>query len=350
MPISGIGINLITKAALPTTQVLCWVMLLTKFTMDFLPESMRLFSIFMPYAMERVMAAHSSHMRFVHYTSADAALNILRSKQVWMRKSSCMNDFMEVEHGLDCIYAAYLKSDGGARFKEALDKMFGGLRPEIEMLFDGWAPFFRTDTYFTCISEHDSAEDTFGRLSMWRAYGESTGIALVVNNAPFLAISDALAAYTSPVAYLNNDEIGTQFALIADKMNSEADFLRSVERETIKAHIFSMLRYAAICTKHPGFREEREWRVVYSPSVEKSKYLEKEVRTIRGVPQPIYKIPLKNVPGLSGIDIPSFVDRIVIGPSQYPSALREAFIDLLVDAGVKDAANRVFASDIPLRR
>ena len=45
------------------------------------------------------------------------------------------------------------------------------------------------DTYLTSISEHRNKEDTFGRLSMWRAYGETTGVALVMNNSPFLTPS-----------------------------------------------------------------------------------------------------------------------------------------------------------------
>lgn len=38
-----------------------------------------------------------------------------------------------------------------------------------------------TRTYITCLSEHLSNEDNYGRLSMWRAYGHSTGIALIIS-------------------------------------------------------------------------------------------------------------------------------------------------------------------------
>ncbi len=72
---------------------------------------------------------------------------------------------------------------------------------------------------------------------------------------------------------------------------------------------------------------------------------------IGGTPQPIYKIPLRNIPeeGLIGVDIPEFLERIIIGPTEYSSAMREAFETLLTDAGVDDPAQRVHVSDIPLR-
>ncbi len=56
--------------------------------------------IFYPHASKRRNAVMRQGTRFVHYTSAKSAMKILKTREVWMRKTSCMNDFMEVEHGL----------------------------------------------------------------------------------------------------------------------------------------------------------------------------------------------------------------------------------------------------------
>jgi hypothetical protein len=40
---------------------------------------------------------------------------------------------------------------------------------------------------------------------------------------------------------------------------------------------------------------------------------------------------------------------VIIGPTDYSIAIKEAFIDELLKAGIDDAAARVFISDIPLR-
>lgn len=318
--------------------------------MQFTPEQQRIVEIFLPYAMDRRRIALSEGTRFVHYTGADAATNILRTKCVWMRKSSCMNDYMEVEHGLNCLRTAY-RGEAGRRFKKTLDLIFEGVSTEVEKQFDGWVPHFQTDTYFTCFSEHRNTEDTFGRLSMWRAYGAETGVAFVMNSTPFLAPSDALGAYTSPIAYVRDPEIAEQFGIIADRIAANAQLVRSIGREALQNFVFNMLRFAAVCTKHPGFEEEKEWRVVFCPTLHKSNHLTKEIKVVGGVPQPIYKIPLKDIPeqGFVGAEISTLVERIIIGPAKFPVAMREAFIELLGNAGVPDPANRVFISDIPLR-
>jgi hypothetical protein len=53
--------------------------------------------------------------------------------------------------------------------------------------------------------------------------------------------------------------------------------------------------------------------------------------------------------GLLGADIPSLIDRIIIGPTAYPYVSYQAFAAVLQGLGVQDAGERVIVSDIPLR-
>src|SRR5258708_21783069 len=101
---------------------------------------------------------------------------------------------------MGCLKGGY-ESGAADKFKIPLDELFKGLRPEIEKLFDDWTKHILLDTYFTCISEHLPAEDITGRLSMWRAYGGTNGVALVMKNGTFTTPSQPLKAYTRPVAY-----------------------------------------------------------------------------------------------------------------------------------------------------
>jgi hypothetical protein len=316
--------------------------------MNISPEQERLLRVFHPYALDQLMNVASNGTRFVHYTSAEVAMNILRTKEVWMKNASCMNDFMEVEYGLDSLRKAYSATD----FKSVLDQVFNGITGEIENLFNGWTPYFRTDTYLSCVSEHLDQEDLFGRLSMWRAYGGTTGVALVLNNSVFLNPSTSnLNVYSSPVAYLNYKNFENEFRKISENIRNEGDFLKTLGRDAISAHVFHMFKFAALCTKHPGFSEEREWRAIYCPTLEESQYLIKDIQVIGGVPQPIYKIPLKNIPEAEfDASVSTLLDRIIIGPTQYPLALKEAFEHLLREADVSEAENKVWVSDIPLRR
>ena len=141
-------------------------------------------------------------------------------------------------------------------------------------------------------------------------HGGITGVALVLNNSPFLTPSDALKAYTSPVEYDDGEMLEQELdGIIADNLLTEAKLVELQGWEAIKGWVFRMSWSAAVSRKHPGFREEKEWRVVYSPNLERSGHLIEEIREIRGVPQKIYKIPLKNIPdqGLFGIEIPDLL-------------------------------------------
>ena len=319
-------------------------------------EQQRLYQIFHPVAaaQQAVAFSESERTRFVYYTRAETAMSIVKNKQIWMRKSMCMNDFSEVQYGLQRLTEVYLNSETGKNFRSLLDRLFDGIRPEIEQLFDKCRSHLLLDTYITCVSEHRNEEDTLGRLSMWRAYGGMNGVALVMNNAPFQATepSDVLKIYASPVAYFDAQKFAEKFGEVVRNIEDEASFLKQQDREEIKTRIFRMLAFAAVCTKHPGFTEEVEWRVLHAPWWESSAYLKKEIEVVKGVPQPVYKIPLKDIPeaGLFGITIPALIDRIIIGPTRDPLAIVEAFADLLAKADVEEPYKKIFVSNIPLRQ
>jgi hypothetical protein len=262
-----------------------------------------------------------------------------------------MNDFSEIEHGLGCLRASY-RGPTGNSFKKLLDEMFPEVSIEAEKLFDGWTPHFRSETYITCVSEHLDSEDVTGRLSMWRAYGGSSGVALVFNNAPFLGSTQVLGAYSSPVEYLREAEFDDAFKEVVASIEREKSIVSQLDRSVVVAHVFNMLRHAVLCTKHPGFAEEREWRVIHAPNLYGPGKVVHDYQAIGGVPQSVYKIPLKDWPdeGLVGVAIPSFLNRLIIGPAQLPGTLYSTFHKVLAEAGVTDIEKKLCISDIPLRR
>jgi hypothetical protein len=295
--------------------------------MQLTPDQQRLWRIFHPKAAQEESRIVNDKTRFVHYTRAESALSIIRNKQLWMRKTTCMSDFTEVEHGLNCLATAYNSSESGNKFKSTLNYIFDGFTTSIEQLFNSWIPSIKLHTYISCFSEHTEHEDSFGRLSMWRAYAANTGVALVFNNSALQIPSDILKVYASPVAYLSDPDFQREFSIITDNIHNNADFIKDQGLETIKAYVFRMLRYAIVSTKNPCFLEEKEWRVVYSPQLDQSTVLTKSNEVIQGIPQPIYKICFQDIPGVA---ISTLIDRILIGPTQYPQALCEAFGDTLL--------------------
>src|ERR1700693_3098635 len=85
------------------------------FSPETLALAIRLEGIFTPlarkqreefYKRDPVTGAVTDSARFVHYTSAEAALSIIKSKRIWMRNAMSMADYREVQHGFD-IYQRF---------------------------------------------------------------------------------------------------------------------------------------------------------------------------------------------------------------------------------------------------
>ena len=310
------------------------------------------FQIFHPDLLTKSEELNASKYKLVHYTSAQAVLSILKKKEIWLRNTRCMNDLSEVEHGFNCLSNALKADTGKLPLKTFLDARFPGLFSDLVGRFDSWLPKFRSATYIACVSEHYADEDVYGRLSMWRAYGGATPVAVIVNPGVFASESDALKAYSYPVRYLDLDGFSSQVLELENRMAAHETFIQSLPRESVVGWLFQVFQRIIMTTKHPGFREEKEWRVVYNPSFQKSDYIREEIEIINGVPQLVCKLPLCNMPdqGLVGLEFDELIDRIIIGPCDQQGVIAAAIRSSLEAAGVGGFADRVQISGIPLRR
>ena len=165
------------------------------------------------------------------------------------------------------------------------------------------------------------------------------------------ATAEGLRVMLSPVAYFGESDVGHQLWGIVQNVNQNCEYLKSLDRERVKAAIFYTLVSAAVSIKHIGFHEEKEWRVIYLPRANPSNVVTSCTEVLAGVPQIVHKIPLAENPSkdVIGVGIPALVDRIIIGPTAYAAPMYAAFIQALADAGVPDAASRVVVSGIPIR-
>jgi hypothetical protein len=326
-------------------------------------QNAKLESIFMPHTSKQRSATYSCQvdaattrenaaLRFVHYTSAEAALNIIKTKRIWMRNATCMADYREVQHGFDIFNKFFSDTSKRDRFIAALDASAQGAALEAIRAFNEQWNSIRFDTYIASVSEHDRSEDLHGRLSMWRAFGGSSArVAIAFNIRWFSGVSGLLNMLFSPVAYLTEDRVQLLLEQVIQNVGDNRGFLKSCGHQVVVGWVFTILLSGVTCLKHEGFLEEREWRAIYSPRRRPSTMMGHSMETIGGIPQMVCKIPLDVgvSPGLSHLDFAQIFDRLIIGPSQYSWPMVEAFSEALTGAGVPNAANKVCISGIPIR-
>ncbi|MGZ5858283.1 MAG: DUF2971 domain-containing protein [Burkholderiaceae bacterium] len=311
----------------------------------------RLENIFMPYMAKSKKKLLNDGNQYIHYTSAENALSILKSETLWMRSPACMNDYMEISHGHQLLLDFFHNQVHREKFITAIDAYEEGISDQILDGFDAWWRKIRRDTFIASISVHSLSEKKHGRLSMWRAYGSQGGRAGLVLNFPPNS-NKKLGVILSPAAYFTVEELEKELLEVIESILKNIDYLKTLQRETIIGTVIVSLILLAVCLKHPGFKEEQEWRLIYLPNmVPSNNWIERSVEIISGIPQIVYKLPLKNNEALelTGLNIPELIETILIGPTQYPLAMFDAFSSALSNAGVLNAEERITISEIPLR-
>lgn len=307
-------------------------------------------TLFFPHILARQTVLKAGK-RLVHYTSAESAYRIIMGKQIWLRNAQMMNDFSEIQHGINCLHQAW-GSKGGQSLQEMLNRIKEGLRDELAQLFDGHADDLRIQTFITSLSEHEDSEDSYGRLSMWRAYGGRSGVALVLNTTAFAAETEEMDVFSSPVFYKDVPDFVEWFQGWVAAILAAEQQLQALGADEVRDVLFTVFRSFALCMKHPGFEEEREWRVFYSPTMEgKSAWIEPSIETVGGVPQHIMKLHLKDDAdkGIKGVAPETLLNRVIIGPCDYPNQVRASICAAMQEAGIQNPQNMIGMSLIPLR-
>jgi len=292
--------------------------------------------------------------RFIHYTSAEAALNIIKEKRLWLRSTACMDDYREVQHGFSILHNYFSNENKSRSFIHAVDQVAPGAAQEAISRFNTWhgSGIVQFQTFIASISEHCDDEDRHGRLSMWRAFGKTTArVGLVLNIPARSEGARAMNVTFSPVSYCGDDDADRMITEVIHNISTNTDFLMSLDRKEIVRWISTMLLINVTCVKHEGFKEEREWRVVYCPQLYQSTLITSSTQVLTGVPQIVYKLPIDKTvdPVLEDMDISRLFDRLIIGPSPYPVTMLDAFDQALTDAGVGDARRKIVISYIPIR-
>lgn len=137
-----------------------------------------------------------------------------------------------------------------------------------------------------------------------------------------------------------------------EKLDNNTQLIRNYSENRIFDELFFTFHSCIIATKHPGFTEEREWRLFYSPDIythsnqtsdsHNQISLTPSIKEISGVPQKLYKL------NFSKMEIKKLIHKVIIGPTQFSdtikTALQEEFGEIFYNR------NMILSSDIPLRR
>ena len=117
--------------------------------------------------------------------------------------------------------------------------------------------------------------------------------------------------------------------------------------------VFRRLLIASLYSKHPGFGEENEWRIVYIRSDDHADVLKSSFGYFNGPNglEPKLKLKIEPTRGLAGTGptLESLIDHIILGPSRSSSLAEGTARRMMIAANKIKLANKIKASQIPFR-
>lgn len=289
-----------------------------------------------------------------HYTAMSTLEAIMKNDELWLANPLFMNDMQELEFGLREAQKAF-------HLHSAIETACGGqgerydiLRNDFEKKMDELINDHALDTYVMCFCEH-LPENNDGLLSMWRGYGgNGSGAAVVfdtariveVKNSP-LVLSRVIYGTTEQRMEWINKKLD-QFALLLQQNSIPSSMLYlPIDR------LLERLKLFALFSKHNGFLEEQEWRLVYIKDRDREGKLEKmfhyHVRDEKIEPK--LKLKIGSIPGV--INEPSrlsdLVDRIILGPATSSSITLATVKRMMHLLRKEDLVSKIRTSSTPYR-
>ena len=290
--------------------------------------------------------------KLAHYTTAESGLKILRSRVLWLRNATLMNDFSEIQHGMKCFKQS-LDKDMSNVFTKLLDPYHPGVFSNAVNRIHQEIKLHGNHTYMTSLSEHP-IDRRNGQLSMWRAYGGPiSGVAIIFNSEAVKGSStNNIQTYASKVFYGDPDRFSDELRRAARNLHSIASELSLLPYDVVEGVIFRCLLFLILTCKHQSFIEEQEWRLIHQPSIASSMHVKYTVECLRGIPQVVSNIPLVNTEELQmpQIDVKNVVHQVIVGPCAYPNQVAHAFQQVLRELEIPNANARVVVAEIPLRQ
>jgi hypothetical protein len=207
-------------------------------------------SVVTSFVNERLLSAPPSRLH--HYTSLATAQKILEGDDIRLSHAEYSNDQMEMAQAKEVISRILTLQAGNSNFLAEVFTQYANIAPNL-------------DAYIFCMSEgDDQVALPQDRLSQWRAYGQDgRGICISLNSVRLSHLS-----YFTP---------GLRINPVIYPANLQNRFIEAILREGVQmngggnpnptavAATVGALAFATPLMKADGFREEREWRLIFMP-------------------------------------------------------------------------------------
>lgn len=287
-----------------------------------------------------------------HYTSVQTVESILKNDELWLSHPMLMNDHQEMGWALNEGRISLITHD---RMEESCgdETRYQELMEAFEYHYWKFTNQDFHNVFVSCFCTHE-ADNKDGLLSMWRAYGANGGgVALVFDTSKLKAEDEESPLLLMPVIYASDED---RRAWIRNKVDELSEFIKKQnpphdDLGVIAYHFLERIKVFALCSKHNGFAEEREWRLIYLADRDEDKTYAPMISyamTERGIQQKLkLKIGASSVK--EKIDLEDLICSVILGPTVGAPLSQRAMSLMFEKLGKKALVSRIQASSTPFR-
>jgi hypothetical protein len=304
-----------------------------------------------------VLADKERPLHLAHYTSLEVLEKIIQSNEIWFSNPLFMNDRDEMRFALGAgtKLLAELGQDSEMLTTIGGTENFAAISNSFHRAFQDFDVQHSLDVYVFCLSEYDATSQPGGRLSMWRGYGANGQGAALVFNTQFATAVPGSPLLIAKVEYASTadrvERLKTKFRRCLE-IFSQAPV--SHETRFLTGYImFQFTLFYSLLSKHVGFEEEQEWRVIYFPDRDKHDLMKSQRTYLRrnNTIEPKLRFPIEplNLEPRQTWTFDSILERIVLGPTHATNLALNSARRMLVSLGKPDFAGKIWVSEIPYR-
>lgn len=253
-------------------------------------------NVFLSYYVKEFNRIRRENINLAHYTNILSGYSILKKKEIWLRNITNMSDNMEVKWGLE-LFKIFLYDNNNLlynRLTEALAQAHKDVKYwklVIDEMVDNFYEKYAKNTYILSLTEFSNKNIDF---NLFKSFCKDEGLIFIFNDNYNNEVVKTLNL--SRVAYFNGLEFKKYFIKFIESIETNKNSIESCNLKDVEELFKQAIFYAILSIKHPSFKEENEWRIVYCSEFGNYSILSNLITNdnveIKGNLEKIYKINL----------------------------------------------------------
>lgn len=220
-------------------------------------------NVFLSYYVKEFDRIRRENVNLAHYTNILSGYSILKKKEIWLRNITKMSDNMEVKWGLE-LFKIFLYDNNNLLYNRLTDALAKAHKDAkywklvIDDMIDNFYEKYAQNTYILSLTEYSNKNID---INLFKNFCKDEGIIFVFNSNCNNKFTEMLNL--TRVVYFDGSTFKRHFNDFIEFIETNKESIESCNLKDVEELLKQAIFYAILSIKHPSFKDENEWRIVY---------------------------------------------------------------------------------------